>query len=80
MVLKAKGRLIFRKQRCKRKDGTERIDIKVFVYVPTALWQDSQWPFKREGQPIWILVDTVQGLLIVQAVEEKASNKLERGE
>lgn len=80
MVLQARGKLVFRKQRMKRRDGSEKIDVKAFIYIPTTLWRDSQWPFKLETQDVHIAVDTAQDLIIMQATEEKASNKLGRGE
>jgi len=80
MVLHARGKLMFRKQRLKRRDGSEKIDVKAFIYIPTHMWRDSQWPFKLETQDVHIAVDTVQDLIIIQATEEKASNIPGRGE
>lgn len=70
------GKIQVRRQRIKRADGQVREDIKVFVYIPTQLWRDSQFPFKIETQNVLLTVALKEGMLIV----EKASNKPGRGE
>lgn len=80
MVLKAEGKLVFRKQLMKRKDGILKIDVKVFLYIPTDVWRDSQWPFKTETQDVCIRINRSSSMLTVTRIEEKASNKPGRGE
>jgi len=70
------GKILVRRQRLKRADGRIREDVKVFVYIPTQLWRDSQWPFKIEAQDVNLTVDLKKGTLLV----EKASNIPGRGE
>lgn len=76
MPTKIIGKLRVRRQYFKRKNGSTHEDIKVFVYIPTQLWRDSQFPFKIETQDVRLTVDLEKGTLLV----EKASNKLGRGE
>lgn len=74
------GKLRVRKQYFKRRNGGTHEDVKLFVYIPTALWRDSQFPFNIETQDVRIRVvineDTDKGMLVI----EKASNITERGE
>lgn len=70
------GKIQVRRQRLKRADGQVREDVKVFVYIPTQLWRDSQFPFNIKTQDVLLTVDLKEGMLIV----EKASNIPRRGE
>jgi len=70
------GKLQVRRQHVKRADGSTHTDVKVFIYIPTQLWRDSQFPFKIETQNVNLTVDLAKGMLIV----EKASNIPGRGE
>jgi len=69
------GKLQVRTQRKKRADGSIKEDVKLFVYIPTRLWRDSQFPFNIETQDVHIRVgkdgNTGAGILVVG----KASNK-----
>lgn len=63
------GTLQVRRQRKKRADGTTKTDVKLFVYIPTALWRDSQFPFELKTQNLQIRIvvneDTRKGMLVV---------------
>ena len=69
------GKLRVRKQYFKRADGGVKEDIKVFVYIPTALWRDSQFPFKIETQDVRIRIVLDENEKPWILVVEKASNK-----
>jgi len=61
------------------KEGTlyHRKDGKYFLYIPTDMTKDSQFPFqnikKGETQKVMIHVSTVQGILIVTPIEVDVS-------
>jgi len=63
------------------KEGTlyHRKDGKYFLYIPTDMTKDSQFPFqnikKGETQKVMIHVSTVQGILIVTKVEAEDSGE-----
>ncbi len=69
MVTRAKGRFINRPS----KTGRGTYD-KFFVYVPTELARDSNFPI-RQGQEVELQIDLEKGALMVQPLEDRKSGK-----
>jgi len=69
MVTRAKGRFINRPP----KTGRGTYD-KFFIYVPTELARDSNFPF-RQGQEVEVRIDQENRVLVVQPVESRRAEK-----
>lgn len=63
MVLKAVGSLVPRTTRSKQKSYTKH-----YIYLPSNLVNDSQFPFRLQKQKVQIIVDGEK--LIVSKMEE----------
>jgi hypothetical protein len=64
LAISAIGTIIGRKTRVAGKQYKQML-----IYVPSILYQDSQWPFKA-GEPVELTIDINESSVLVKRVSE----------